>query len=1230
MKKITLAMFMCVLGLTGLHAQILSCSDLNGYVSSKNTSGTGNYTLQLGQEEKAAQTYHYSSSGKVASVRVYGNYPGLSSGVPLRVSISNVDANGRPTSAIQSSNVTWWWFNNAAGYITVNFSGGGVFVNNNFAVTVEVRSASPWGNSFMLQYTGNGEGNGEDLASLAGTSTGNNWTSAMTDFNRDGDFYLVPRMTNYITPDFNVSSPCNAVNTPVIFTNTSSMTMDEMFNTIALPSYSGTENFYSWDFGDASAVSHLANPAHSYATAGSYTVSLTCTIDGWNNDCSFSTSRVISVGLGLSATSTSVSCNGGSNGSITLTATGGAPAYTYQLGAGSYQAGNTFSGLTAGSYGLTVMDNVGCTANASVNITQPPAIIINPISSTNSSCGNNDGALLVTASGGTGALQYQLNSNAFQSSGSFTNLGSDFYTITVKDANGCTASNYGVVNDQGGPTLTITSTTNVSCNGSSNGSIVMNGTGGSGVLQYSINGGITWQTNGSFLNLAAGDYLCMVKDANGCSYSIKMTLTQPQPISFRVTTTPVNCNGDHDGSITAVNGIGGTGTYSYSLDNQSFQSSNVFNGLLAGTYTVYLRDIAGCTATQTATITQPTAIIASTSVINTGCNGSFDGAITVNATGGTAPYIYSTNGENFQSSNIFTDLESGVYNVVVRDANGCQSIVIATITQPSVISASITTGSSTCGNANGTMLVVGSGGTGFGYEYSIDGVNFNTGGSFSGLTSGTYDVVVRDANGCENVFEASIVDANGPTITSLSSTNASCNASDDGTITVNIVSGGTGTLHYSIGSTWQLSNSFTGLNAGTYDVLVQDANGCVGQDQVVITEPTAIVVTTTVTDVTCNGSATGSVTMNAAGGAGTLAYALDLEANFQSSNVFGNLPAGNYVAVVRDAAGCIGHSDFVIAEPSAIYVGVGILNEMCFGDNAGALYVNAAGGTGILTYSIDGINYQSSSTFIGLTAGTYTVYVKDGNGCVETTEATITQPSVLAVNSTVTNVICSGGNDGVIDLSVSHGTFPYTFEWSTGDDSEDLFNLTPGSYSVTVTDANGCQVTQSFVITQPANVLSVNGVIVDASTGTSADGGVNLTVTGGTGPYTFLWSNGQITQNLVDVPTGVYSVMVTDANGCVTSGLFFVGNFSGVDAVGVDASTISLYPNPATSNFTVEAGNQNIQKVEIIDMLGQVVYVEEPKAQKVQINTDGLSEGAYFVELYINGNRIVKRLQVSK
>ncbi|MGZ4060696.1 MAG: PKD domain-containing protein, partial [Bacteroidia bacterium] len=1132
MKKITLVAMAFFLGLMGLVAQTTSCVDMNAYVNSKNTGGTGFYTLTNGFEEKAAQTYYYSGPGKVSQIRVNGSYPGVG-GVPLRVSVYNVDAAGRPTSTLSYADDIFWATDNAIGYITVSLPGGGTTVSNNFAIGIAIRNVFPWGNTFQLKYTGNGEGLGADLASLAGTSTGGNWASAMTSFGKDGDFYLVPKMTNFITSAFTPSTQCATTATTIAFTNTSAMSKDYMFNKIGLAGYAGSNFFYTWDFGDASPVSHLTNPTHVYGTAGSYTVTLTSTLEGWGGTCTNVKTMTISVGLSVSSSAiTNVTCNGGNNGSVTAVSNGGTAPFTYSLNGTTYQSSATFNSLTAGAYTLYIKDAVGCTNTAAFTITQPAAISFTTAASTNASCGNNDGSILAAATGGTGAIQYQLNSGVFQSSGSFTGLAAGSYTVTAKDANGCTKPTNIIVNNLGAPVLTVTSTTNVSCHGGNDATIILSATGGVGTHLFSVNGGATFQTSGSFTGLIAGTYPVLVKDASGCTQGVTLIISEPSSITFSTSQVTTSCHGVNDGQINVSSVIGGIGTFAYSLDGINYQSSPNFSELNAGTYTVYVKDAASCVAQTTVVVNQPVAVTATFALTGAGCNGSDNGSIIVSATGGTQQYNYSINDQEPQPSSQFGDLTAGTYTITVTDKNGCSYSSTAVITQPTAVTGTSTITNSTCSNSNGGILVVAAGGSGSGYQYSLDGVVFNTTGSFTGLPAGNYFITVKDGTGCQTVVPATIFDSNGPVITSSSHTNVGCNGGNDGSITVNTVTGGTGALLYSINAiSWQSSTSFSGLTAGTYTVYVKDINGCIGTVEISITEPSAFVITNSIVNVSCHGSNSGSVSVFAAGGAGTLAYSIDNGATYQSSNTFTNLYAGSYKVIVRDIAGCTGFILFNITEPSVINFFAGVLNVNCHGNSNGAINVYAHGGTGAYQYSLTGSTYQASNSFTGLFGGAYTVYVKDANGCVVMQTVTVVEPAALSISSVVSNVTCSGGNNGVVDLTINGGVGHNNFSWSNGAGTEDIFGLVAGTYSVIVTDGNGCNITGSYTITQPLSPIVVNAVV----TGTSGStGAINATITGGTSPYTFSWSNGATTEDITNLTPGVYTITVTDALGCVS------------------------------------------------------------------------------------------------
>ena len=1231
MRKFTLICMVLFLSILTANAQ-KSCTDLNGYVNSKDKDSvvSSYYDLSSGLVEKAAQTYYYSVPGLVTGVRIYGNYAHTQGGVPLKVGLYNVDANDRPTSLITYVNTTWWWFNNNTGFINVSFASDGVWVNSKFAVTVEIGLGFPWGNSFKLRYTGDGEGKGEDLASLAGTSTGLNWASAKNNFNKDGDFYIVPKMTHFISSQFTVNSACVSTNSNVNFSNNSLMTKDSMFNLIAKTGGNNSYHFSTWNFGDNSTLSYAESPSHTYSTPGVYTVSLVSTFKGWGFTVTDTFSTKISVGLSIAPNPVvNATCNGSLNGSVTAVGTGGKSPYLFSLNGINYQPSATFSGLGAGNYPLFVKDNLGCVSSTTFIVGQSTAISVST-ATTNASCGNANGAILASATGGSGILMYQLNNGAFQISGSFTGIRGGAYHVTVKDTNNCSAISLVLVNDIGSPTWSSISHSNITCNGGNNGAISILATGGTGALRYSIDGGINFRSSGYFDTLSVGVYPLLAIDASGCKILSSMVISQPPPLSITTTSSPVLCNGGNSGRIFITSAIGGTGVLSFSINGVNYQSGTTFQSLPAGIYTVFVKDVVGCIASTLCNISQPTTLTASAVTTAVTCNGSNDGSITVTGSGGAGNYTYSIDGINFHGSQSFSNLAAGTYIVTVKDANACSYNFSTTITQPSLISAVVTTTNSTCGNSNGGILVVASGGSGLGFQYSIDGTNFNSTGSFTPMARGTYYILIKDTNNCQRVVVAVVTDSNGPAITSISHTNVSCNGSNDGSITINTVTGGTGSLTYSInGTIWQASTIFTGLFAGTYSVFVKDAAGCTGTTSTIVTEPNAFAITTTVTNVACFGGNSGSASIFAAGGSGTLAYSIEGLFPFQSSNVFSSLYVGSYTVTVRDAAGCRSTKEFSVSQPTDILINTGVLNVSCGGAQNGAIYFASIGGSGTHRYSLTGTNYQLGYSFTGLSGGDYTLYVKDGNNCVKTVHVMLYEPSIISVNASVSDVSCSGGNNGVIDITANGGTKPYVYRWSNGATTEDVFNLTAGTYILNILDANGCTFSHTYNISQPTNPIIINGVANNASSSNATNGSINITVTGGVTPYNYKWSNNSPDKDIMGLVPGVYTVMVKDAKNCSASSTFVVGFSTGVNAISGKENSITVYPNPADNFINVETnGSAKIDVIRVVNLLGQIIYSAEPKDGKSTINTTNMKNGVYFIQAVINGQLITRKVEI--
>src|SRR5437870_3719606 len=416
--------------------------------------------------------------------------------------------------------------------------------------------------------------------------------------------------------------------------------------------------------------------------------------------------------VGSSITSqTNVGCFGGSTGSVTVAGSGGTPSYTYSIDGTNFGVSGTFNNLAAGPYTVTVKDANGCTHVQPVTITQTASAVSASISSqTNVACfGGSTGSVTVAGSGGTGPYTYSIDGTTFGASGTFSSLAAGSYTVTVKDANGCTTTQAVTITQPASAvSASISSQTNVACFGGSSGIVTVAGSGGTFPYTYAIDG-TTFGTSGTFSSLGAGSYTITVKDANGCTKTQAVTITQPAAaVSSSISSqTNVACFGGSSGIVT-VAGSGGTSPYTFSKDGTTFGTSGTFGSLAAGSYTITVKDANGCTTTQPVTITQPAAALSSSisSQTNVACFGSSTGSVTVSGSGGTTPYTYSIDGTNFGNSGTFSNLAAGSYTITVKDANGCTTTQPVTIIQPaSGLTASALASNPACSTGTGSITV---------------------------------------------------------------------------------------------------------------------------------------------------------------------------------------------------------------------------------------------------------------------------------------------------------------------------------------------------------------------------------------------------------------------------------------------------------------------------------------------------------------------------------------------
>lgn len=855
-------------------------------------------------------------------------------------------------------------------------------------------------------------------------------------------------------------------------------------------------------------------------------------------------------------------CFGSCNGSITSTVLGGPAAYTY-----SWSNGATTPNLTAvcaGSYTLTVTSGT-CTASATFVLSNPPAIIINPSVVVIPSCfGACDGSIAASATGGTGTLTYAI--LGLTGAPNFTGVCAGTYNLTVTDANGCTANQSVVVTQPTAITI-VTSSTNASCT-AANGTATASPSGGTLPYTYLWSSGATTSTASG---LASGSYTVTVTDSKGCIATATVIVgNNAGGTATASVITNVACLGGSTGSAT-VTMAGGTAPFTFSWNSAPVQTTATATGLVAGTYTVTVTDFNGCTSSSTITITQPTALTLTTANTNVSCFGGANGTATATAGGGTGVLTYAWTPSGGTAATA-TGLVAGSYTITVTDANGCAINAPVTITQPTVLTSSVTMTPVKCfGSCDGQVVATAGGGTGvLTYQWN-DPLSQTTSSAFL-LCAGPIQVIVTDANGCTSV---SITTVTSPTALTASTVivDAHC-GNPDGSACVTI---GGGTLPYTyLWNSGQTTNCITSVVAGAYVLTVTDFNNCTLSVPAVINDlgsPTVSILS--FTNVDCFGNNNGSATLNPSGGTVPYTILWDAAAASQTTLTASNLVAGTYGVTLTDGTGCTASTTVTITQPTLLVHNVNTYDPICFGNCNGALAAFSAGGTAPYSYqwlNSTGATIGSIDTISGLCDGTYTVNITDANGCSLTANYTLTQPVPVSATLANTNVSCFGACNGTATATPTAGVAPFSYAWTTGQTTQTALALCAGGTSVTVTDADGCTASYPVVITEP----TVLDVVISASQMVSCaglcDGFADINITGGTTPYTILWSNGAITNLNNSLCTGTYLATVTDANGCTDTVSINIAQPNGL-VVGVTGVNL-LCNNVCTgsANATITGG----------------------------------------------------------
>jgi len=792
----------------------------------------------------------------------------------------------------------------------------------------------------------------------------------------------------------------------------------------------------------------------------------------------------------------------------------------------------------AGRVMVTVDNSLLCPGSVFVDV------VINALSGsvtsiTDITCnGIADGMVTVAATAGSGQppYEYSLDGGAYQPGGTFTNISLGNHTVRIRDAQLCTYDVDFTITQPQVMLGAIESVSDVSCFGGNDGSLTVSVTGGTPPYEYSINGD-PFQGSGTFTGLTAGVYTVIIRDANNCLENVEALIAQPfAPLAGSAMAGNVLCFGDETGSVD-LTVTGGTPPYTFLWSDGAVTGD--LTDVPAGTYTVTITDANGCIATAGATVTQPSAPLeAVTAVTDVLCHGDATGAINLTVTGGTPPYTFLWS--NGAITEDLVNLAAGTYTVTITDANGCELIAGATVTEPSdPLSGTVSVTNVNCfGGSDGAVDLTVTGGTS---PYTFLWSNGAITEDISGLTAGNYAVVITDQNWCTFSVSVTVTEPVAPLAATAMSADVPCHGEAAGTVDLT-VTGGTPPYTF-LWSNSATTEDLTNVPAGTYSVTITDANGCTTTATDVVGEPAEALSgsVTSLIDVTTHGGSDGSVTV--AGSGGTLPYEYSINAGaWQSSGTFGSLTAGSYIVTIRDNNLCTFDIPVTITQPPPPLSGsiTTRTNVSCNGGSDGSVTVEGSDGYPPYEYSLDGGPWQGSGTFSSLTAGDYEVSVRDASSDLFNIAVTITEPDELIVTVTGADIICRGDASGSATANVNGGTEPYSYLWSTvpAQTGATATALTAGDYTVTVTDANGCSATASVTIAEPSTGVEiiVTGVNITCNGGT--DGSASVTASGGAEPYTWSWNTSpvQTTPAATGLTAGNYTVTVTDNNGCVASG----------------------------------------------------------------------------------------------
>ncbi len=962
-----------------------------------------------------------------------------------------------------------------------------------------------------------------------------------------------------------------------------------------------------------------------------------------------------------------ISCNGASDGQITISISDGTAPYTYSWSHDSTLTSNQAPGLIAGTYVYTVSDAEGLSLTDTVVLSEPDSLQFSFTKTDILCAGVDDGVISFSALGGTAPYQYSIDGgNTLSSSSSFSSLTAGSYPLEVTDANGCFAIDTVILSQFGFLSLTLDSSSNISCFGVNDGYIAVSVANGVLPYSYSWSNGDTIE---DIFNLPPTNYSLMVTDGSGCSQTISVVVSEPAILTHAPLKTDVSCFGANDGFIN-LNTNGGTSPYTFTWSHNSALNSESVSALIPGRYVYSITDANGCLLTDSIDIIEPAALSQSISKMDILCNGASTGQISFSASGGTSPIQYSIDGgTNYNMGSSFNGLIAGTYFTRIIDANNCFLLDTITLTEPAPLTIVMDSAANvSCNGGSDAFIATSISGGLAPYNFSWSN-STQTSKDIFGLTANSYTLTVTDQNNCSissnfNISEPSPLSVMATT-SDFNGYSISCFNAANGQISLS-PTGGSSPYFYSWQHDQSLSaSSLSNLDTGMYVYTVSDFNGCSFIDTVVINQPDSLTATLLVNASNCSNGADGEIGVQVSGGIAPYSFFLtDTLGNLiASSDSVSNLTPGIYNYSITDANNCsIAIPNIVLGwDHQPIVPLISAIDTVICDGTTTALSLN--NGIQSVLWN-DGLGGLSRS----LPSGSYSVSSIDTNGCTSASDTLVIE-LLFAKDTTaqiclVTYDVQSGFNrivfnkpddeSGIATYNIYKDVFGVWQQIGTvnNGDSSQFLDITsqPTSrvarYYIETEDA--CN-----VIYPKTNPAIHKTILLQSSIGSNNEVNLSWNQYEGAsiwyyrilrksngGSFTPIDSIGSSFNTFIDnnPPLGNTSYFIEAVlnSGCSIKGKS--ANYNAVSTNAVQENTIGIseakavdqiriFPNPTEGITMLEFSQTNTWKwIKLFDGHGKLLQEFKSRKENVSLDLTKLPKGVYFVKVELNGFTFTEKL----